>query len=573
MELEEFNRHFSDAYTQDIKRFARRALLSAGFDCLIVPDKENKSQAYCTHCGKMVSIPENNKHTGSPRYLRRLYYYGSEKIDLVRSPDKIQMCPACKNKYSVYHEWRMDMSSLNGTISISIWAKSKIDKNAITMRRIEIDRSYFNDTKSTDRYHEVERYLFRPGEKALRTKDQAMFYSWAGREYDNTKRSGFIKNVVDRAAYTFSFANPDPIQGNYFMDMSSFEHAIKDTPYQYCVYKKLDLSHYDVQRGFMEGYPELLVQYIELFSKCPWVEVLVKNGMENIIEDKLQSKAYPNILNWRAKSLARAIFRYTKKDLTAIKKYNGRITSMELYLLLEIRKYIFPGLEVEDVIGLKKQTSIYSILDKVRHFKFRFNLKLEKFKTYCAKQNKLTRQTRSVCEYLLDWMDYVEDATKLKLNLQESENLWPKNLAAMHANIISQIEIKKDENLNRKIRESLEWRRALFLFESSKYLIRPAESTQELIAEGKMLHHCVGGYANRYASETTNILFMRRKEFPDNPFVTLEVIKESDNHYRLIQVRANMNKNPLKDATKVVNQFMNVVNERAENKKERVRIA
>ena len=69
MELEEFNRHFSDEITKKIKLFARRALLSACYDCLIVEDKENKKRAFCTHCKKWVEIPEDNRHTGSPQYI------------------------------------------------------------------------------------------------------------------------------------------------------------------------------------------------------------------------------------------------------------------------------------------------------------------------------------------------------------------------------------------------------------------------------------------------------------------------------------------------------------------------
>ena len=96
MYIEEFHRHFSNEYTKEIKRFVRRAILASGMDCLVAQDRENKRKAYCTHCGKVVEIPENNRHTGSPQYLRKMHYRGYG--DVACDPGKIQTCPLCMNK-------------------------------------------------------------------------------------------------------------------------------------------------------------------------------------------------------------------------------------------------------------------------------------------------------------------------------------------------------------------------------------------------------------------------------------------------------------------------------------------
>ena len=49
--------------------------------------------------------------------------------------------------------------------------------------------------------------------------------------------------------------------------------------------------------------------------------------------------------------------------------------------------------------------------------------------------------------------------------------------------------------------------------------------------EGKVLHHCGGGYAERHAKGITNILFIRRKSEPYRPFYTVEI----DNSGNIIQ--------------------------------------
>ena len=49
-----------------------------------------------------------------------------------------------------------------------------------------------------------------------------------------------------------------------------------------------------------------------------------------------------------------------------------------------------------------------------------------------------------------------------------------------------------------------------------------ADSPGALIMEGKILHHCVGGYVDRVAKGETTILFVRKESHPDTPFYTME---------------------------------------------------
>lgn len=51
-----------------------------------------------------------------------------------------------------------------------------------------------------------------------------------------------------------------------------------------------------------------------------------------------------------------------------------------------------------------------------------------------------------------------------------------------------------------------------------------AKSPRDLINEGEQLHHCVGrmNYDQKFAREESLIFFIRTKEKPTTPFVTLE---------------------------------------------------
>lgn len=57
------------------------------------------------------------------------------------------------------------------------------------------------------------------------------------------------------------------------------------------------------------------------------------------------------------------------------------------------------------------------------------------------------------------------------------------------------------------------------------YIIRPARSAEEIVMEGRILHHCVGGagYLNKHDTGQTYILMLRFKDAPDIPYITVEV--------------------------------------------------
>ena len=78
-------------------------------------------------------------------------------------------------------------------------------------------------------------------------------------------------------------------------------------------------------------------------------------------------------------------------------------------------------------------------------------------------------------------------------------------------------------------------------------LIRPCASEAELRAEGRALHHCVGGYVDRVAKKECIILFLRQCEDVDKPFFTVEV-----RGGKVVQVRGMRNC----DATPEVKTFM-----------------
>lgn len=72
--------------------------------------------------------------------------------------------------------------------------------------------------------------------------------------------------------------------------------------------------------------------------------------------------------------------------------------------------------------------------------------------------------------------------------------------------------------------------RKKYYFEDEVYLIRPARSAEEIVIEGRILHHCVGGdgYLRKHDSGETYILMLRLKSDPEIPYITIEIGARND---------------------------------------------
>lgn len=94
--------------------------------------------------------------------------------------------------------------------------------------------------------------------------------------------------------------------------------------------------------------------------------------------------------------------------------------------------------------------------------------------------------------------------------------------------IVEKIERKKLMQLYAKMPKSV--------FDIGDYIIKHPESAKELEHEGNILHHCVSSYLPKIVRGNTEILLLRKKSAPDDPYFTIEI-----NNNRVMQVRTERN--------------------------------
>ncbi|MCM1192914.1 MAG: PcfJ domain-containing protein [Butyrivibrio sp.] len=126
----------------------------------------------------------------------------------------------------------------------------------------------------------------------------------------------------------------------------------------------------------------------------------------------------------------------------------------------------------------------------------------------------------------------------------------PRNLAQAHMKMVEEQNKEEYDKIKKTveekfplIRKNYRKLRTIFMYEDDDFIIRPARSATEIVQEGRILHHCVGGdnYLRNHNEQTSIILMLRKKESPELPYITAEFHVR---HRRIIQWQGTHNRQP-----------------------------
>jgi len=98
-------------------------------------------------------------------------------------------------------------------------------------------------------------------------------------------------------------------------------------------------------------------------------------------------------------------------------------------------------------------------------------------------------------------------------------------------------EAERNKQRDEKIKKLNEKRIKDFEYKGDEYSIIVPKNCSEVVTEGTILSHCVGGYVERVAQGGTNILFLRKNDNIDTPFFTIEV----NNAKQVVQIHGKHN--------------------------------
>lgn len=178
-----------------------------------------------------------------------------------------------------------------------------------------------------------------------------------------------------------------------------------------------------------------------------------------------------------------------------------------------------------------------------------------------------------IIKYLVDeeisvsnFSDYINACDYLKLDMTLNKNLYPHDFMRMHdlrINEYSSMKAKENAKSKRKFYQDFKVisQKYKFLEYEKDYLLKIAPNIQSLKHEGKILHHCVGkmGYDKKMIDEKSLIFFIRNKERPDIPFVTLEY---DLNKNKILQIYGKNDSDPPENVLTFANHWCKLANNR-----------
>ena len=251
--------------------------------------------------------------------------------------------------------------------------------------------------------------------------------------------------------------------------------------------------------------PPCIVTYLRTYLKYPQLEYLVKAGLGKFADSKLilekigQDKPFRK---WLMENREELIHNYYYADVVLRAYRTGKsLATLQAYREAKIK------------LSHDKQLNLICELFK--------GTEREQFLDYIAAQ-KTNANT---------YLDYLKACQYLSIDMSLPKNRFPHDFKYWHdmhidqyATARAEADRKAKQELYEKFASIAEKYLPLEHDKRSAFICIIAHSPADLVREGEILHHCVGrmNYDQRFIREQSLIFFIRMREQPDTPFVTLE---------------------------------------------------
>ncbi|MDE6473494.1 MAG: PcfJ domain-containing protein [Clostridia bacterium] len=279
---------------------------------------------------------------------------------------------------------------------------------------------------------------------------------------------------------------------NVYAPILNIQYALKFPQYKYSAVDKYPSTN--------------ILKYLKYYEQYPQAELLVKFGLPYYATSKM-------------------ILRKTSKDKRFGKWLirNSSEIALNGYYVSTLFKSYKTGKPLAKVQKAEEDKKTFCRKCNYKEIKELFNTdkQIEQFLEY------IEIQGANIASYA----DYLKACTYLGLDMNLDKNRLPHDFKRWH-------DIRIDEYRTAKALKDKQEREELYAEfahiaekyiplqreKDNTYVVVIAKSPSDLIREGEILHHCVGrmNYDQRFIREESLIFFIRDKNSPDVPFVTVE---------------------------------------------------
>lgn len=447
----------------------------------------------CTACGESFEAVRGNYRRG------KLHH---EKCN----------CPQCgaRTEGIAVHRYRYNMPGLESWIKIAVARTGRDGALLIeagnARRRFTWDdltgvidwyptrRYYFGESGTVEFYEKVTRWSCGPFDPAE--------YAWTA-----TKTIGdpFQSNVMGFSDYN----------GEY--GIIGLSEALNRSRLKYCQI----LPFYE-QRAAADlddgGRSRGMVKYLAWACVHPQIEMAVKLGLLGAVEDLVMNgKKNAKYLNWRAEKpneLIRMLPQDAKIFFRAGMDFQDLMDWRDSETTLRFGRYV----ELTETVGGTKEFRELAACCRLAGCTPEQGVRyVSRMQPICA------RYAVPPGQIIGTWKDYLSMAVQLNLDLSDRTVAMPKDLQTRHDNAADTVKVKSNEEEMKRYRKRRRMLEKKYAFRLGELCVLVPTSAEEIVAEGRTLHHCVGGYAHRHIVGRTTILFVRHRKKPGRSFLTVEL--------------------------------------------------
>lgn len=416
------------------------------------------------------------------------------------------ICPNCKSP--------IQYKSMGNSRNVTDKGQAAIIQkfgDAIVVRYFTLSKIYGENYKNpTSYYRELTRDIYDE-------KGNLKNYEWVSFKQTNEMRWCDGKD-------NFVFSNAVLYENN-------LDKVLEGTIWKYSAIKQF-ATH---KKGF--GFP--VYNYLEKYKEYPVIEYLVKLGLYSLTNG-IVSIWYRSLgINLEGKSLEE-VLGVDKKQLEVAQRIDAdtrqlntikEMSQANLKLTDEQIIFISEYIREEHLIEMTTYTTVHQIIK------------------YVKAQSTKARNPRDT---FTDWRDYISNCKMLEYDLTNDFILFPRSLTEEHGRLYKYVQKNEKGIFNHAVKSMANELSELFNWEHGGYVIVAPKTADEVTKEGQVLRHCVGSYLNQVAKGKKIILFLRKKEKPEEPFYTMEV---NPNNHKVEQCRGKKNKSMDNKLEKVIDRF------------------
>lgn len=345
------------------------------------------------------------------------------------------------------------------------------------------------------------------------------------------------------------------INGDYWDDCNLYGnanitiHAGRILPHTYREMQGT-IFQYSALREYEKMVPEVdPISYLERYRAIPQLEMIVKMGLSEIATSMVRCEC--GIITDTHAKRPDKFLGIRKERVQQLIRNRGDRAILEAMKIEKNLKQNWTEEQIEHLAvtrlgqGQIEPALQYMSLQKLLN-------RIERY-AGCRYESACLRAQDRIRHMAVTYTDYLSMRVSLGYDLNNSVYQQPRDLEAAHNKMAAELnkeEIDKRLQEVKKrfagIRNSYRKLRNQYFYEDDDYIIRPARSAEEIVMEGRILHHCVGGdsYLRKHNDGQSYILMLRFSKEPEIPYITVEI--ERDTH-RIIQWYGSHDRKPDKE--------------------------